>query len=144
MLKFSQNLGCANFTGFFTGYFTYFSQHFHPIVIMCIYIHISVTIKQFKVQVSSYFFSTSCLISSLYFKEEVMPCVEHSPCNREALSSNPTLTAIASHAGVFRGACFSSLLTNACSTKDNFPFLSLANHNVLSKIWKVDLDRRVI
>ena len=34
-MKFSQNLGCAKFTGFFTGcflvtgYFTYFSQHFH-------------------------------------------------------------------------------------------------------------------
>ena len=108
-------------------------------------LHISMAIKQFKVQVSSYFFfHLLFLISSLYFKEEVMPCVEHSPCNPEALSSNPTLSAIASHAGVFRGACFSSLLTNACSTKDNFPFLSLANHNVLSKFWKVDLDRREI
>ena len=35
ILKFSQNFGCAKFTGFFTGcflvtgYFTYFSQHFH-------------------------------------------------------------------------------------------------------------------
>ena len=34
-MKFSQNLGCAKFTGFFTGcflvtgYFTWFSQHFH-------------------------------------------------------------------------------------------------------------------
>ena len=51
---------------------------------------------------------------------------------------------LASHAGVFRGARFSSLPTNPCSTEDNFPFPSLANHIVLSKFWKVDLDRRVI
>ena len=51
---------------------------------------------------------------------------------------------IASHAGVFRGARFSSLPTNACSTEDNIPFPSLANHIVLSKSWKVDLDRKVI
>ena len=51
---------------------------------------------------------------------------------------------VAFHAGVFRGARFSSLPTNACSTEDNIPFPSLANHIVLSKFWKVDLDRKVI
>ena len=51
---------------------------------------------------------------------------------------------LASRAGVFRGARFSSLPTNACSTKNNIPFSSLANHIVLSKFWKVDLDRKVI
>ena len=50
---------------------------------------------------------------------------------------------VASHAGVFRGARISSLPTNACSTEDNIPFPRLANHVVLSKFWKVDLDRRV-
>ena len=50
----------------------------------------------------------------------------------------------ASHAGVFSGARFSSLPTNACSREDNIPFPSLANHIVLSKFWKVDLDRKVI
>ena len=50
---------------------------------------------------------------------------------------------IASHAGVFRGARISSLPTNVCSTEDNIPFPRLANHVVLSKFWKVDLDRRV-
>ena len=50
---------------------------------------------------------------------------------------------LASHAGGFRGACISSLLTNACLTENNIPFPSLANHIVLSKFWKVDLDRRV-
>ena len=33
--------------------------------------------------------------------------------------------------------------TNGCPMENNFPFPSLANHTVLSKIWKVDLDRRV-
>ena len=51
--------------------------------------------------------------------------------------------AFASHAGVFRKARISSLPTNACSTEDNIPFPSLANHVVLSKFWKADLDRRV-
>ena len=51
---------------------------------------------------------------------------------------------IASHAGVFGGARLSSLPTNACSTENNIPFPNLANHIVLSKFWKVDLDRRVI
>ena len=51
---------------------------------------------------------------------------------------------LASHAGVFKGARFSSLPTNACSTEDNFRFPSLANHIVLSNFCKVDLDRRVI
>ena len=50
---------------------------------------------------------------------------------------------VASHAGVLRGARVSSLPTNACSTEDNIPFPRLANHVVLSKFWKVDLDRRV-
>ena len=44
---------------------------------------------------------------------------------------------LASHAGDF-------FPHNACSTEDNFPFPSLANHIVLSKFWKADLDRRVI
>ena len=39
------------------------------------------------------------------------------------------------------GARFSFLPTNACSTEDNIPFPSLANHIVLSKFWKVDLGR---
>ena len=47
---------------------------------------------------------------------------------------------LASHAGVFRGARISSLPTNACPTEDNIPFPPLANHVVLSKFWKVDLD----
>ena len=51
---------------------------------------------------------------------------------------------LAYHAGVFRGARFSSLSTNACSTEDSIPFPCLANHIVLSKFWKVDLDRKVI
>ena len=50
---------------------------------------------------------------------------------------------LASHAGVFRGTRLSSLPTNACSTEDKIPFPSLANHLVLSKFWKADLDRRV-
>ena len=50
----------------------------------------------------------------------------------------------ASYAGVFRGARFSSVPTNACSTEDSIPFPCLANHIVLSKFWKVDLDRKVI
>ena len=50
---------------------------------------------------------------------------------------------LASHAGVFREARISSLPTNAYSTEDNIPFPRLANHVVLSKFWKVDLDRRV-
>ena len=50
---------------------------------------------------------------------------------------------LASHAGIFRGARISSLPTNACSTEDNIPFPRLANDVVLSKFWKVDLDRRV-
>ena len=47
---------------------------------------------------------------------------------------------LASHAGVFRGARISSLPTNACSTQNNISFPSLANHIILSKFWKVDLD----
>ena len=37
------------------------------------------------------------------------------------------------------------ILTNkrGHTTEDNIPFPSLANHVVLSKFWKVDLDRRV-
>ena len=45
---------------------------------------------------------------------------------------------------VFRGARLSILPTNACLAKDNIPFPSFANHIVLSKFWKIDLDRRVI
>ena len=51
-------------------------------------------------------------------------------------------TNVASYAGVFRGTRISSLLTNACSTEDNIPFPRLANHVVLSKYRKADLDRR--
>ena len=50
---------------------------------------------------------------------------------------------IASYAGVFRGARISSLPQNYCSTEDNIPFPSLANHVVLSKVRKADLDLRV-
>ena len=57
--------------------------------------------------------------------------------------SLPSLHDLASHAGVFWGARISSLPTNACSTEDNIPFPRLANHVVLSKFWKVDLDRKV-
>ena len=60
------------------------------------------------------------------------------------LCSDASSFALASHAGVFRGARFSSLPTNACSTNDNIPFPSLANHIMLSKFWKVNLDRKVI
>ena len=52
--------------------------------------------------------------------------------------------ALAFHAGIFRGARLSSLLTNTCSTEDNIPVTSLANRIVLSKFWNFDLDRRVI
>ena len=51
---------------------------------------------------------------------------------------------VTSYVGVFREARFSSLPTNACSTEDNILFPSLANHIILSKFWKVDLDRKVI
>ena len=51
---------------------------------------------------------------------------------------------IASHASILRGARFSSLPTNACSTQENIPFPSLANHIVLSKFWKVDLVARTV
>ena len=55
-----------------------------------------------------------------------------------------TMLEIASHASIFRGARFSSLPTNACSTQENIPFPSLANHIVLSKFWKVDLVGRMV
>ena len=55
----------------------------------------------------------------------------------------PVIWSVASHAGVFRGAHISSVPTNACSTENNIPFPSLANHIVPSKFWKVDFDRRV-
>ena len=55
-----------------------------------------------------------------------------------------SVISVASHASIFRGACLSSLPANACSTENNIPLPSLANHIVLSKFWKVDLDRRVI
>ena len=55
----------------------------------------------------------------------------------------PVIWSVASHAGVFRGARISSVPTNACSTENNIPFPSLANHIVPSKFWKVDFDRRV-
>ena len=40
-----------------------------------------------------------------------------------------------------RGSRFT---TNACSTEHNIPFPNLPNHIVLSKLWKLDLDRWVI
>ena len=43
---------------------------------------------------------------------------------------------LAFHAGVFSGARISSLPTNACSTEDNIPFPSLANHIVISLFWQ--------
>ena len=55
----------------------------------------------------------------------------------------PVIWSVASHAGVFRGVRISSVPTNACSTENNIPFPSLANHIVPSKFWKVDFDRRV-
>ena len=45
--------------------------------------------------------------------------------------------------GGFREARISSLPTNDCSTENNVPFPTLANHIVLSKFWKDDLDSRV-
>ena len=51
---------------------------------------------------------------------------------------------VATHERVFRGARFSSLPTNACSTEDNIRFPCLAKHIILSKFWKADLDRKVI
>ena len=54
----------------------------------------------------------------------------------------PLTHRLASHAGIFREARISSLPTNACSTEVNIPFPRLANQVVLSKFWKVDLDRR--
>ena len=53
--------------------------------------------------------------------------------NRNVIIAHRFLAALASHAGVFRGARFSSLPTNACSTEDNIPLPSLANRIVLSK-----------
>ena len=52
---------------------------------------------------------------------------------------------LGSHAGVFRELVFriSFFPTNSCSTQNNIPFPSLANRIVPSKVWKVDLDRRV-
>ena len=38
---------------------------------------------------------------------------------------------------------FHSSRTKACSTEDNIPFPSLANHIVLSKFREADLDRKV-
>ena len=46
---------------------------------------------------------------------------------------------LASDVGFFRRARISSISTNACSTQNNIPFPSLANHIVPSKFWKVDL-----
>ena len=54
--------------------------------------------------------------------------------------NNPLIEVLGSYAGVFRGARLSSLTTNACSTENNIPFPNLANHIVLSKLWKLDLD----
>ena len=59
-------------------------------------------------------------------------------------AKQPLTEVLGSYAGVFRGARLSSLTTNACSTKNNISFPNLANHIVLSKLWKLDLDRWVI
>ena len=40
------------------------------------------------------------------------------------MQSTVAVTSVASHAGVFRGARFRSLPTNACSTEDNSPCLA--------------------
>ena len=141
MLKFSQNLGCAQV-------FSQGISHIFNSIFIQLWSCASTFTFLWPLSNSSsglfiFLFHLLFLISSLYFKEALMPCLEHSPCNLEALSSNPTLTAVASHAGVFRGACFSSLPTNACSTEDKIPFPSLANHTVLTKFWEVDLYRRV-
>ena len=64
--------------------------------------------------------------------------------NQVILGMATTVQVVASHAGVFSGARISSLPTNACSTENNIPFPSLAKHIVLSKFWKVYLDRKVI
>ena len=58
--------------------------------------------------------------------------------------NNPLIGVLGSYAGVFRGVRLSSLTTNACSTENNIPFPNLGNHTVLSKLWKLDLDRWVI
>ena len=78
------------------------------------------------------------------------PMVETSPKQPPLVIAHFTVTGgneagvdLASHASIFRGARISSLPTNACSTEDNIPFPSLANHIVLSLFWKVDLDCRV-
>ena len=88
------------------------------------------------------YFEPKCAV----FSKNAIFCIR-SRDNGHALvtsQSEPTGHLVASHAGVFRGARFSSLPTNACSTEDNIPFPCLANHIVLSKFWKVDLDRKVI
>ena len=58
--------------------------------------------------------------------------------------NNPLIEVLGSYAGVSRVARLSSFTTNACSTENNIPFPNLANHIVLSKLWKLDLDRWVI
>ena len=58
--------------------------------------------------------------------------------------NNPLIGVLGSYVGVFRGVRFSTLTTNACSTENNIPFPNLANHTVLSKLCKLDLDRWVI
>ena len=58
--------------------------------------------------------------------------------------NNPLIEVLGSYPRVFRGARFLSLTKNACSTENNIPFPNLANHIVLSKLWKLDLDRWVI
>ena len=67
-------------------------------------------------------------------KNQVNHTVSHSKSSAEnVLEFELAVWGIASHAGVFRGARFSSLPTNACSTEDNIPFPCLANHIVLAK-----------
>ena len=51
-------------------------------------------------------------------------------------AKQPLTEVLGSYAGVFRGARLLSLTTNACSTKNNISFPNLANHIVLSKLWK--------
>ena len=51
---------------------------------------------------------------------------------------------LASHAGVFRELVFRFSSRTPPQPRTTYtPFPSLANHIVPSKVWKVDLDRRV-
>ena len=56
--------------------------------------------------------------------------------------NNPLIEVLGSYAGVFRGARLSSLTTlTPAQPRPTFLSLNLANHIVLSKLWKLGLDR---